>query len=155
MGQYKWAIFDDDRKALLSTLRKCISDFHWILVTKLSSILIIFLSSEENIQSYGPSFNRYSTFECGSVQITIKNRSYAHIKARLCPPLSVFWSDQLLDHLPAVCLTDLTPNCNAISTSQNPRGKYGAWKWCKVKSVFCKDQSLMYSRNFSTWLVDA
>ena len=84
-----------------------------------------------------------------------KNRSYAHTKARLCPPLSIFWSDQLLDRLPAVCPTDLTPNSNVISTSQNSRGKYGAWKWRKAKSVFCKDQSLMYSKNFSTWLVDA
>ena len=38
MGQNKRAIFDDDRKAVLSTLRKCITDFHWILVDKPSQL---------------------------------------------------------------------------------------------------------------------
>ena len=37
-------------KPFLSTLRKCITDFHCILVAKLASRLIIFLSSDKNIK---------------------------------------------------------------------------------------------------------
>ena len=43
-GENESAIFDDDRKALPSTLRKFKKHFDWILVQKLSSRLIIFLT---------------------------------------------------------------------------------------------------------------
>ena len=93
MGQNTWAIFDDDRKALQSTLRKCIADIRWILFGKLSSRLIIFYLLRTALSCYGdgPSFSRYRAFQCGCMENMIKNRSYAHIRAKLRPPRPIFW----------------------------------------------------------------
>ena len=99
MGQNKWAIFADDRKAysycaLLSTLRKCITDFCCILVAKLSSRLII-LASEKNINP-GWTLLRLPPLPYLHLNVAVcktqsKNRMYAHIMAKLHLPRSNFW----------------------------------------------------------------
>ena len=103
MGQYKWSIFDDDRE--LSTLRKVISVFHWILVAKVSSRLFSYLL-RKTFSHYGSSFSHYSTFVCGSVQNMIKKQIICLYKGKTLPTLNYFWMDQFLDCLPAVCPTD-------------------------------------------------
>ena len=55
-----------NRKALLSTLRKHITDFHWMLAAKLSGRLFSYLL-RNTWSYYRPFFSHYRTFECGHV----------------------------------------------------------------------------------------
>ena len=115
MGPNKWTIFDDDGKALLSTIRKCKSHFHWILVQKLSSRLIIFLLGKAC--HYGSFFNCYCTFECGKVQNRIKKIICPYM-GKAVPTSIYFLIDRFLDRsshfaqviYPNLAIPNLAPN---------------------------------------------
>ena len=108
-GKINWAIFDENRKDLLPALRKCKTDFHWILVywwTQNFPVNWLFSYLLRKTLSRYPSFSRYHPFECGSVQNTTK-KMVCPYKGKT-PPTSIhFLIDQFIDRFPAVCPTDI------------------------------------------------
>ena len=103
-------------------LGKCITDICQILVEKLPlDWLFSYLLRRNSFKGfslkadllwishyeYGPSFSHYHAFECGSVQNRIKNRSYAHIRANLCPLRSIF--DRSVFRLPPLSFPQWNP----------------------------------------------